>query len=162
MYTYLPSDKIALAAHVGYYGEYDWSIKTYELNEDKNSLLQTYINSGDYTNFSSAVSVTGKFVDKRLIFRVVPYLNYHNVSGYADMSGFQTQFMSSVQYYWGNFNAEAFYLFPGRAIKRHTCEWIKDRSKYWISIGWANENWNIQFEARDFCHYKSRGKEIEF
>lgn len=150
-YTWLPSNRWQFAAAGSYYILKDRIISLYTPDGSDGTMLQKYVNDGDYRELNVSVSATGKFLDGALVVNIRPsYMNYH-ASGVYPWAKSRLLCSAQVSYYFGNFYATASYSTP--TISQHSSGVImRSPAEYMIKLGWGSGNWNASLYAGNFFH----------
>jgi hypothetical protein len=151
-YTFLPCNKFSMTAFTRYYGLYKQLVTMYELYGN-NALLQTYGNSGDYTNYKIGAQATLRLLNNNLTIALTPSYNYYGASGYLDANHNAFVFTGYIAYYLGDFNFSAYYCTRDRSMSIQDGAYSTSKSMYQLQAGWSKGNWNLQVAARCFGRY---------
>ncbi len=146
-YTFLPNNHFSLTAFANYMGNCKRVVTTYSQYDGGNALIQSYINSGTFTNVKAGFNATLRLLHNSLVFQISPAFNHYHSSGY--FNGSWNPFTCDVygQYYFGNFNATAYYSTRARTMNGQTLAKTTNRSYYTLSIGWTKDAWNLSVNA---------------
>lgn len=158
-YTFLPSNIFNLTAYASYYGLYDRAVTVYELYDGGKALLQTYRNSGDYTNARAAVNATLRLFDSKLLLQMSPCYSYMASTGYVNEHQGRFNYTAYAQYYLKQFNFSGYYSSRTKRLNSSTGSVATSRSFYSLQVGWGNSSWKLSLTAINFLRFSSRPRD---
>lgn len=142
-YTWIPNNNYSLSAF-----SWAWIVTdryVYDYVADGSGVLRTIKQPmGSYAQGLYGISGTARFLDRSLVAtgRVSQLFN-HNGQPY-NVNHFHTYFSALLRYYYKNWNFALSYVSKmGSWDGMMNGIWNRDKSKYYLSVGWSNSNLNV-------------------
>lgn len=155
-YTWIPNNDYNLSAYLWAWTMGDRYVFDYEPTPD--GILRTIKQPlGSFARGTYGLSGSAKFIDRSLVFTGhVGQILIHNGKPFdADHSYINWHIRAS--YYTGHWNLNFTYMsgnaYPGGFM---TGTWTYEKSKWNLSAGWSNSNWNIRGEIANFTRWNRR------
>lgn len=155
-YTWVPNNNLSLSAFASGWIVGDRYVFNYEATSDR--ILRTIIQpGGSYSQGKYGIKGTARFLERKLMVTAMlaqtinhngmPYnINHSDIYGYAQ-----------TRYYLGNWNFALTYISaaenPDGSVNGI---WNKDKSDWYVAIGWSNSKWNINANILNFSRWNWR------
>lgn len=156
-YTLMPNNKFMATIFSQYYEEYDRSVAIYKIYDLGDGVIQSYINSGNYSKVDAGAQFTFKLLRNTMALQLTPtYSNCHSTGYISDTHNiFNCKF--AWQYYVGAFNFSVFYATRTHAFNATSGEYLTNRSSYSLQVGWANAAWNVRLTGSNIFRTRYDG-----
>lgn len=105
------------------------------------------------------MNFTASLLSRRLILQLRPAISYHKFSGKYDLSKISPMASVYAAYYFGQFNIAANYKTTHHYYNQANPQFIKERSLFWLMVGWGNSHWTAQVYIINPFRYHWRGNE---
>ena len=146
-YTLFVSNSFNFSAFSSYFQAINRPIETYELYNDGQSLLRTYVNDGNYISSIIGLTVNWKLLNGRLQFSSRPRQSIYHSSGIYNKTCKVFSVDLQATYYIGNVYVIAYCQTPRKNMAVEMPRITRSRTYYNISLGWSDNNWNIKASA---------------
>lgn len=149
-YVWLPNNKWQLAASSSSFIQKNPITVYYSPAGPMGTMLRKYVNGDRYASIFTGISVTGKFLDNKLIANLSPKYWYRESKGYYNQSLNDLVCIAQLTWYFGNCYLSGWYRTPYKFISGEsgTREWYK--SSYQVVLGWSVKSWQAKVTARNF------------
>ena len=151
-YTWMPSNAFSMSAYGRYFGIYDRQLLVYTPYEDGKALLRSYINNGDYLNGDIGIAVNWKLLDGKLQLYANPCQSFYKSTGYFNEKYNPFRMIVQASYYLGSFYFQAYYESSQKSMDSASPQIKKIRNFHSITVGWANDNWNLRIMVANFLN----------
>ena len=155
-YTWIPNNNSSLSAFASGWIVGDRYVFDYKATSE--GILRTIIQpSGGYAQGRYGIKGTVRFFDRKLMFTAMlaqalnhngrPYnINHSNIFGYAQ-----------TRYYLGNWNFALTYISAAESPDGSVNGiWNRNKSDWYVAIGWSNSKWNINANIINFTRWNWR------
>lgn len=155
-YTWVPSNNFSLSAFASGWIVGDRYVFNYEATSD--GVVRTIIQpGGGYAQGRYGIKGTSRFLDRKLMATAMlaqslnyngsPYnINHSDIYGYAQ-----------VRYYLGNWNFALTYISAAESPDGSVNGiWNRNKSDWYIAIGWSNSKWNVNANIINFSRWNWR------
>lgn len=151
-YTWLPGNQWQLGVNGQYYQSNDRVSAVYHPNGPNGTMLQKYMNSGNFHCGMIGLTATARLFGGKLALMARPQLWLRKSTGVYDLRNRDVVFQATATYYWGNFNLFAYYCTPNKYIEEESGYLERTSSRYMLSLGWHKGPWHTNFTAYNFFH----------
>ena len=155
-YTWVPSNNFSFSAFASGWIVGDRYVFNYEATSD--GVVRTIIQpGGGYAQGRYGIKGTSRFLDRKLMATAMlaqslnyngsPYnINHSDIYGYAQ-----------VRYYLGNWNFALTYISAAESPDGSVNGiWNRNKSDWYIAIGWSNSKWNVNANIINFSRWNWR------
>lgn len=155
-YTWIPNNNFSLSAFGSGWIVGNRYVFNYEATPE--GILRTIVQpSGGYAQGRYGIRGTARFFDRKLMFTAMlaqelnhngkPYnINHSNIFGYAQ-----------ARYYLGNWNFALTYVSAAESPDGSVNGiWNRNKSDWYIAIGWSNSKWNVKTNIINFTRWNWR------
>lgn len=113
--------------------------------------------SGAFTQWKFGVDGTLKFLDQNLVIMGhLACLTNHNGVPY-NINHRQLEWYARARYYLNNWNFTLTYISPTASAEGYMSGiWDRNKSDWYVTVGWANTDWNIRLDLIDFTRWNWR------
>ncbi len=153
-YTWVPSNRCSLSAYAWAWIVGNRYVFDYEAN-DKGVLRTIKQPMGTYSQAMYGVSGSLKFLDGSLVFsgNVGHILNHNGRPYNVDHS--HLNWHIRARYYLDNWNFTVTYVSPYESADGcMNGRWVHSKSDWYITVGWANDKWNIRGDLINFTRWR--------
>ena len=149
-YTWMPSNAFSISAYGRYFGIYDRQLLVYTPYMDGKALLRSYINNGDYLNGEFGIALNWKLLDGKLQLYANPCQSFYKSTGIFNEKYNPFRMTVQASYYLGSFYFQAYYDSPQKSMDSASPQIKEIRNFHSMTVGWANDNWNLRVMAANF------------
>ena len=113
--------------------------------------------SGAFTQWKAGADGTLKFLDRNLVFmgHIACLMNHNGVPYNVNHS--KIEWYARARYYLNNWNFTLTYISPTASAEGYMSGiWERNKSDWYVTVGWANTDWNIRLDLIDFSRWNWR------
>lgn len=155
-YTWLASNDLFLNAFIRYYRDFDEIAYLYEPYLNGSAIIRRYVNSGWGHDLTCAVSVTYKPIKSLQLTGLVAFKDQKR-TGVATGHDNAWPFEIKANYYLRHFNFGGSFSHIVKSINSLDGSKITSRPRYFLSVGWGNQNLKVTLYAQNFFRSHWRG-----
>lgn len=148
-YTWLASNKLFINTFIRYYRHFDKEAYLYEPYLDGSAIMRRYVNSGWYHDLTCAVSVTYRPIQALQLTGLVAFKDQKG-TGVASAHDNAWPFEIRANYYLKHFNFGGSFSHIVKSINQLDGSKKTGRPKYFLSVGWGNQNFKVTLYAQNF------------
>lgn len=146
-YSWMPSNKLSFSAFGNYLEYIDRQMMIYEPYYKGQSLLRSYINSGNYMRSELGIAANWKLMGGKLQVYVSPKQSFYKSTGIYDKSYMPFSATAQLTFYLNKLYFQTYYQSPQKSMFEASPQIHKDHNFHSLTAGWANSSWNIKLMA---------------
>lgn len=144
-YTWLPDNKLSVVADAGIFRIFDRPVPIFTpVGQDM--MLRRMENDGDYQCINMGLSLTGRFLNRKLVIGLKPQGWFYNTTGVYKQTKANFVYSAQVSYYFGRFYSSLSYTSRESSPIQFSSSatYVKEKDSYELGIGWRNSHWNMK------------------
>lgn len=159
-YYWNPFSNLGLSAYAGVEYRHNPTVAIWEpgQTDGQSYMIKTYINDGDFTNFSLGVSASLRLFNNKLMLQASPSYQYYNLSGKAGHNLNNFSINAYALLYLNRIQLSAYYKMGSSRMSIYNTSHIPQY--YYIAAAWSHKNLYIKLSANNIFSKGYKGSEV--